>query len=371
VPAHGMAYVLDADGDFLAHPRLRADDALRRERFGRRKLLIAGTTTEVPIVGTPAIPSAAGTTVLGDGKHYLATRYLPGARVRLVIDQPEWGLVPLNRGAEARLFGAAAVVGLGVLGLTALASLRVMKRYDNLLESINLNLEEEISQRLGQLLATRHALIFGLAKLADYRDTDTGAHLERICTFSALLAGEVRAVHREIDDEWIERLRLAASLHDIGKVGIPDCVLLKPGKLTPEERRIMERHSTIGADTLAAIREKMPPDPLIDMGIQVAHEHHEKWDGTGYPRGLRAGDISLAARIVALADFYDAVTSKRVYKDAMTHEEARALILSNRGTHFDPDVVDAFERMHEQFRVLRARLGASEATMGIARRMAA
>jgi HD-GYP domain-containing protein (c-di-GMP phosphodiesterase class II) len=246
-------------------------------------------------------------------------------------------------------------------GLTILAGLALIRRYESRLERINRGLEMEVQRRITHSLDVRNALIFGLAKLADYRDTDTGRHLERIAAFSELLATELRTAHPWIDRRWIERLRLASSLHDIGKVGIPDSILLKPGAFTPEERAIMQQHSIIGADTLLCIRERLGPDEFIDMGIEVALQHHERWDGTGYPGGLRGEEIALSARIVALADFYDALTSARVYKAARSHEETRQMILAERGRHFDPDVVDAFERVHERFDVIRRMLTGPDA----------
>jgi HD-GYP domain-containing protein (c-di-GMP phosphodiesterase class II) len=230
---------------------------------------------------------------------------------------------------------------------------KVLKHTNQSLALLGRNLQEDTARRLKQSLAMRHALIFGLAKLADYRDTDTGAHLERICTYSVMLAEELRDQFREINDEWIECLRLAASLHDIGKVGIPDRILLKPGRLTDEERQVMQTHPMLGADTLIAIREKIGEDNLVHMGIQIAIGHHERWDGKGYPYGLEGEQISLAARIVALADVYDALTSKRVYKAAMGHEKTTGIIVEGRGTQFDPVVVDAFMRINERFNEVR------------------
>jgi putative two-component system response regulator len=233
-------------------------------------------------------------------------------------------------------------VALGVFLLTGTILYLASRRYHDAVERTNTELKAEVDRQVREGLGRRNALIFGLAKLADYRDTDTGAHLERIGLYARLLAEHLSTTHPEIDRAWTDRLALASSLHDIGKVGIPDRILLKPGPLTPEERSVMEQHTLIGADTLIAIRQKLGPDPFIDMGVEVALQHHEKWDGSGYPFGLRGPGISLAARIVAMADFYDAVTSKRVYKDAMTHEQAHDLILSLRGSHFDPEVVDAY-----------------------------
>jgi putative two-component system response regulator len=255
---------------------------------------------------------------------------------------------------------SAAVAGALVLALTTLGLSMLVRRYDDEVGATTRALEAEVAQRLKEAVSTRDALIFGLAKLADYRDTDTGKHLDRICEYSALLARTLQRRGAPISDPWIERLRLAASLHDIGKVGIPDDILLKPGRFTPDERRVMERHAAIGADTLIAIRARLGQDEFLDMGIDVALQHHEKWDGTGYPGGLAGEGIALSARIVALADFYDALTSRRVYKEAAGHEETRELIAENRGRHFDPAVADAFESVHEEFNAIRLRLQPSE-----------
>lgn len=246
-------------------------------------------------------------------------------------------------------------VSLGVFLLTAAVLFMASRRYHDTVERANTELQAEVARQVRDGLAKRNALIFGLAKLADYRDTDTGAHLERIGIYARLLAGELRPIHPCIDDAWTERLALASSLHDIGKVGIPDRILLKPGSLTPAERSEMEKHTLIGADTLIAIRQKLGADAFIDMGVEIALQHHEKWDGSGYPFGLAGEDISMPARIVAMADFYDAVTSERVYKRAMAHHEAHDLIVSLKGTHFDPAVVDAYLRCAETFDEIRGR----------------
>jgi HD-GYP domain-containing protein (c-di-GMP phosphodiesterase class II) len=254
--------------------------------------------------------------------------------------------------------------GVLILGLSALTSMALMRRYDTNMERVNRYLEEEVARRMGQALKTRHALIFGLAKLADYRDTDTGRHLERISRYCEILARELRHTIGEIDAQWIDQLKLASALHDIGKVGIPDRILLKPGALTPEERTQMQLHPIIGADTLIAIRRRLGDDELVNMGIQIALEHHEKWDGSGYPFGLRESQITLPARIVALADVYDAMTSKRVYKDAVGHAEVVKQIVASRGTHFDPQIVDAFIRVQDKFERIRRELASNAACPG-------
>ena len=257
---------------------------------------------------------------------------------------------------EDRLFWFRMTIAFGILSMSATTIFLASKRYRDQLESTNCELEREIQRQVKDGLKKRNALIFGLAKLADYRDTDTGAHLERIGLYARIIADELSGIYPEIDSAWIDRLVLASSLHDIGKVGIADSILLKPGRLTAEERTEMEKHALIGAETLLAIREKLGPDGFIDMGIEIAMQHHEKWDGTGYPFGVCGNDIALSARIVALADFYDAVTSVRVYKEAMPHQEASRLIQSLRGTHFAPDVADAFVANEGLFNRIRARV---------------
>lgn len=198
-----------------------------------------------------------------------------------------------------------------------------------------------IEERQAQELRSRNTLIFALAKLAESRDTDTGEHLERIAAYCRVLAEQLRGSHPALTDDWIHNLQLASSLHDIGKVGIPDGVLLKAGRLTPEERTVIERHPVIGADALDAILDRTKGDGLLEMARNIAASHHERWDGKGYPRGLAGEAIPFEARIVAVADVYDALTSQRVYKPAMPHAEAIRLIREGRGTQFDPQVVDA------------------------------
>jgi putative two-component system response regulator len=194
-------------------------------------------------------------------------------------------------------------------------------------------------------LETRDVTIFALARLAESRDTDTGEHLERVQKYCGCLAKylfEKGLFATEIDREFIHLIQQTSPLHDIGKVGIPDAILLKPGRFTPEEFNIMKRHTTIGAETLQAALDKYPTAKFLRMARDIALTHHEKFDGTGYPRGLAGNDIPLCGRIVAVADVYDALTTRRVYKDAFSHEQAVQLIGEQAGRHFDPILVDAF-----------------------------
>lgn len=223
-------------------------------------------------------------------------------------------------------------------------------------------LELEVRLRVAERILTiesRDVVIFSLAKLAEARDPETGAHLERIREYCLVLArhlGTLPKFKDVIDGDYVQTLYLTSPLHDIGKVGIPDNVLLKPGRLTPDEFEIMKQHATIGAATLEAAVAAHPGAKYLQMARDIAISHHEKFDGSGYPHGLRGEEIPLCGRIVALSDVYDALSTARVYKPAYSHEVARDIILEGRGKHFDPDVVDAFVANERRFITIRERL---------------
>ena len=196
----------------------------------------------------------------------------------------------------------------------------------------NRTLEARVRERTEALERTAAEVLERLARAAELRDDDTGLHTRRVGELSGALA-----VAMGLPDAQAQALTLAATLHDIGKIGIPDSVLLKPGKLTPDEWEVMKSHTVIGARILAD-----GSSAVVRLAEQIAHAHHERWDGTGYPLGLAGADIPLPARIVALADFYDALTSDRPYRAAWDVPRVLEEIRSLRGTHFDPAVVDAF-----------------------------
>ena len=199
---------------------------------------------------------------------------------------------------------------------------------------------------------TRDIVIFSMAKLAESRDPETGNHLERIRYYSKALAESIfnsNDAPDEIDRLFIDNIFRTSPLHDIGKIGIPDHVLLKPGRLDDKEFEIMKLHSQIGFETLTEALERYPKADYLEMSADIALSHHEKYDGTGYPNGLKGSEIPMAARIVALSDVYDALVTKRVYKKAYQHDMARALILQSGGTHFDPIVINAFLDCEEIF----------------------
>jgi putative two-component system response regulator len=201
-------------------------------------------------------------------------------------------------------------------------------------------------------LESRDLMIFAMAKLAESRDSDTGAHLERMREYSRILADELSRWPKyfdKIDGDYVQLIYQTSPLHDIGKVGVPDSVLLKPGRLNAEEREIMQRHTLLGGETLQTVARARPEAQFLAMAKDIALTHHEHFDGAGYPRGLKGEQIPLCGRIVALADVYDALTSKRVYKPAYDHETARGIILEGKGTQFDPDVVQAFLTREHDF----------------------
>ncbi|MCR4411044.1 MAG: response regulator [Thermoguttaceae bacterium] len=233
------------------------------------------------------------------------------------------------------------------------AALAKVWEADAKLRAFNEDLERLVEQRTAQVVGMRDLTIFALARLAESRDPETGAHLERIRNYSRILAEQLSMqgpYTGQIDDAFISDIYRSSPLHDIGKVGIPDAILLKAGRLTREEFEVMKRHTVIGAETLEqAARQAVGCGHFLTMAREVARHHHERFDGSGYPDGLAADDIPLAARIVSLADVYDALTTRRVYKEAFTHETAWSIIEEGRGTQFDPAVYDAFVARREDF----------------------
>jgi putative two-component system response regulator len=207
-------------------------------------------------------------------------------------------------------------------------------------------------------LETREIAIFAMAKLAESRDPETGAHLERVRSYCRILAQQLAQkseFHRIINAEYIRLLYQTSPLHDIGKVGIPDTVLLKPGRLSDREFEIMKTHTSIGSETLDAALKQFPGVAFLEMARDIAASHHERFDGTGYPDGLIGDAIPLCARIVAMADVYDALTSKRVYKDAFAHDVAKGIILSETGSQFDPVISEVFQEAETHFLSIRNR----------------
>ena len=225
-------------------------------------------------------------------------------------------------------------------------------------------LEQEVLDRTRALAELQDATIRAMASLAETRDNETGNHIRRTQHYVETLARKLQDHPRfrdELTEEAIQVIFKSAPLHDIGKVGIPDRILLKPGKLTPEEFEVMKTHTTLGRDAIVAAESHTTQDnPFFRYAKEIAYSHQEKWDGSGYPEGLVGNMIPLSARLMAVADVYDALISERVYKPAFTHEDAVEIIRDGRGSHFDPDMVDAFLALSEEFRRIAQEFADSE-----------
>ncbi|MEM6329381.1 MAG: HD domain-containing phosphohydrolase [Planctomycetota bacterium] len=360
LPNDGFVCLTDAgDGRVLCHPRLKARPVFAQGTAAGRVTVNSGASaggvpsSEALSGGQSGGRVSGGVVQTSEGLQIVAAAELPEINARVLVHQ-------LGRGIDAaiarvvepvRPIGLA--VSLGLVALTTVGVASVVRKHENQLEAINRNLEGLVERRTNSLMKTRNGLIFGLAKLAESRDTDTGEHLERIAKYVSILARQLQENGVPLSDADIEQLALASSLHDIGKVGVPDAVLLKPGRLDPDERAVIETHAAIGGDCLRALSERLGDDDFLQAAEEIAYGHHEKWDGTGYPFQRSGEQIPLSARIVAVADVYDALRSKRPYKDGMPHEKARAILVADSGSHFDPVVVEAFLATEESFRAVQ------------------
>lgn len=230
-----------------------------------------------------------------------------------------------------------------------------LKKTELELERYSKHLEELVNEKVREISDSQLATIYALVKLSESRDDDTGVHIERTAAFCRLLAERAKEsgyCTEEIDELFLDTIFKASPLHDIGKVGIPDSILLKPGRLTEEEFQVMKTHVLIGYQTLSKIQLEYSRNGFLKMGMDIALCHHEKWDGSGYPRGLTGEEIPLSARIMAIADVYDALRSKRVYKEAFSHEKSVSIIQDGQGRHFDPRLAETFLKWQETFRNL-------------------
>ncbi len=314
-------------------------------------VLLDGRRIRIEQLPEADLSYAQGALLRHDGLHWTAAQYVPRFDITVVAERPE---AAIGRDIEM-VIAAIDVAGVWIAIFISIMSFlmvtMIVQRYEHRLQAVNAGLTDTIARRERDLLSTRDAVVFGLAKLAESRDDDTGQHLERIRHYVRLLAEELVRDYPDLTPDAIELMCVTSSLHDIGKVGIPDAVLLKPGKLTAEERAIIQKHPLIGGDCLMAIRQRLGNDSFLDVACEIAFAHHERWDGGGYPFGLKGDQIPLAARVVSLADVYDALTMQRAYKAAMPHDVARKIIIEGNGTQFDPRVVDAFVRAEHKFRL--------------------
>jgi len=222
--------------------------------------------------------------------------------------------------------------------------------------ALNSTLDSRLREQIEEMSRAQIATIFALSRLAESRDPETGHHLERMREYCRALLLALRSIPKytmQVTNDFIDATYEACPLHDIGKVGIPDHVLLKPGRLTPEEHDIIKTHTTIGAETLRRVDRQYPGNNFLKIGIQIAQSHHERWDGAGYPQGLSGEAIPLAARVLAIGDVYDALTSRRCYKEAFSHEDSVRIIEEGRGSAFDPELVDIFLSIKDNFQNIR------------------
>lgn len=242
-----------------------------------------------------------------------------------------------------------------------------LKATSDFLRDKNDFLEQEVAKRTEEVMAIQDVTILAMASLAETRDLETGNHIRRTQFYIKALAEKLRhhpRFSRTLDDYTIGMLFKSAPLHDIGKVGIPDRILLKPGRFVPEEFEIMKTHTTLGRDAIEHAEHSLGARvEFLTMAKEIAFSHQEKWDGSGYPQHLSGDGIPLSARLMAVADVYDALISRRVYKSGMSHEAAVAIMVEGRGSHFDPDILDAFLEIQDEFRQIALKHADSDADM--------
>lgn len=360
IPHSGFVCIMRSDtGAMLCHPNLQQDPGLLR-LFPGRGLLINGDKSAPITEVVREAEAAAEVVVTGrvelDGDTHVFTGFsMPKIDAILAVYQSDMAIDLFIASTIRPVMQVGYVLSAFIVGATAIITLFLINRYETGLAEANARLEHQVHERTLSLIRTRDAVIFGLAKLSGSRDKESAEHLERIRSYVTILATELAKNNPEIDRRYVSDLAVASSLHDIGKVGIPDSVLLKPGPLSPAERHAMELHTVLGSECLAAIQKKLGDEDFLELAQQIASGHHEHWDGSGYPHGLQGKQISLAARIVALADVYDALTSSRPYKGPVGHVEAREWIVTRYAQQFDPTVVEAFVARESDFERISVR----------------
>ncbi|HZV67424.1 MAG TPA: two-component system response regulator [Telluria sp.] len=331
---------------------------------GPRALDIAtGDTTPDLILLDIMMPGMSGYDVCLALKAHPATRDIPVIFVTAMGD--------VSDEQKGLAMGAADYLTKPISAPIMLARIKTqlaLKRVHDFLRDQNQFLETEIALRTRDISALQDVTIHTMAALAETRDSETGNHIRRTSHYVKALAQELRTHPRFgyfLSDKNIELLYKSAPLHDIGKVGVPDRILLKPGRFEPHEMEIMKTHTTLGRDALlSAERELGITVDFLKYAKEIAYSHQEKWDGSGYPEGLAGEAIPISARLMALADVYDALISRRAYKEGMSHEAAAAIIIEGRGAHFDPDIVDAFLTIQQQFVAIARRYADTDEDIG-------
>lgn len=351
----GFACVLDSQGNVACHPDIREMPGLREVNLGEMTVLDFDGTPGGALADGASEDVSTGLVDVGfDGVHYFATVRDAASGAQLVVHQPVSGLTAASSTVTGTMLSSMLGVGSLLIFLTAALAAILVRAHDRTMARWNRQLESLVDERTAELVESHRTILFGIAKLAEHRDNDTGLHVERMCAFTGILAREYGRRFGGLEETWIEDVQLAASMHDIGKVAIPDSILLKPDKLTTEEFERMKRHATVGEEALRAVRERVHDTRLLDLGIEIAGGHHERWDGGGYPRGLAGGSIPLSARLVAVADVFDALMSKRSYKPAFPFEKVVGIIREGSGNHFDPRAVECFDAVADELRRIHA-----------------
>jgi HD-GYP domain-containing protein (c-di-GMP phosphodiesterase class II) len=312
-------------------------------------------------VGDSPFEPIRGKVISARGSH-IALVYDLNDKKRLVAFSPGDSTTPSSM-ALLQTLSVAGILGfVWTCGMQGVVVYLVLSKIKVELDHKRAQSEEATLSHRQQLVQTRDAVIFGLAKLAESRDADTGEHLERISCYATQMASALRRhpkFREQVSPLFVRLIGISSALHDIGKVGVQDAILLKPGKLTDAERAEMQRHPIIGGECLQQIERRLGNSNFLQMAREIALYHHERWDGQGYPGKSAGDDIPLAARIVAIADVYDALSVRRVYKDALPHERCVDIIKSESGKHFDPELVGVFVKLEKQFQEIASRFSAT------------
>lgn len=334
---------------------LKADYRIKTANSGQRALDLALSAPPDLVLCDVMMPEIDGFEVCCRLKSNPRT-----ARVPIIFVTSALGLEEEQRGFEV---GAVDYIHKPLTPPIVLARVRThleIKRWRDFMEDQSSWLQQEVARQVDQVLRLQMASIHVMVSLAEFRDEDTGNHIRRtqeyVHRLGVWLLGQ-GLHHPELNATTLEQIAQAAPLHDIGKIAIPDNILLKPGRLTPEETRVMQTHAQRGFEILEKARRSLGEDnPFLRYASQITRHHHERWDGSGYPDGLSGPSIPIAARLMAVADVYDAGRSARPYKRPFSHAETVALITEGRGTHFDPDIVDAFMALEDDFARIAAEL---------------
>jgi putative two-component system response regulator len=347
----------------LMNSLLKDDYTVKIAKSGDKALIIAQSDNPPDLILLDIMmPNMDGYEVCRQLKGNSATRHIP-----VIFLTAKTEVVDEKKGLE---LGAVDYLTKPISPPIVLARVKnhlALKAYADFLRDKSEFLEAEVSRRTAEVMAIQDVTILTMASLAETRDSDTGNHIRRTQFYVKVLAENLKDHPRfstTLTPQFISMLFKSAPLHDIGKVGIPDHILLKPGRFEPHEFEIMKTHTTLGRDAIQHAEDSLGmPVEFLSMAKDIAYGHQEKWDGSGYPEGLSGDMIPISARLMAVADVYDALISRRVYKERMSHDKAANIIIEGKGAHFDPDIVDVFMVLQDEFKVIAARYADSDDDM--------